>query len=149
MCRFFQSGTCFAGSLLPRGFQLQTGFSKQQQPGCQAGDNKKGICPDTGDSAICVSVSCNNLKHVALSILKWQQTSHLQKALAIKLQQAEYLNKNLSYLSTQLSPQSFLLFLYFLIQTTGFCPETASCYSQIRCPCSADIYIYLQFAVQK
>lgn len=85
MCRFFQPGTCFTGSLLPWGFQLQAGFSRQQHPGCQAGDNKKGICPRTGDSAICVPVACNNLEHIALRVLKWQQTSHLQKAPAYKL----------------------------------------------------------------
>lgn len=73
------------GSLLPWGFQLQTGFSKQQQPSCQAGDNKKGICPDIGDSTICVSVSCNNLEQRDLSILKRQQNSHIIKAPAFKL----------------------------------------------------------------
>lgn len=56
MCRFSPSGTCFTGSLLPKGFKLQTGFSKQQQqpPACQAGDNKRGMCPETGERAVFV-----------------------------------------------------------------------------------------------
>lgn len=78
MCRFFHLGTCFTGSLLPWGFQLQTGFSKRQQPGCQAGDNKKGICPDPGDSAICASVSCRKFR--AHSLIHSEMAADLTSA---------------------------------------------------------------------